>query len=284
MLAERPGGSLRGLLGGELDVAIEVLGDPDFRRKAHEVRRSLKKARALLRLLRASFGDAQYHRENEGLRDAGRSLARVRNAESLHEAYQSLASRANGRGMPRRIAQLLRQELERARLELSAEEASRDVHALRLLKRRLDEHALPSVAQGARRGLARTYKKGRIAMESAPRFSSDARLHEWRKQVKYLVNELDALPAALRRRLGARQVKRLNKLAELLGDDHDLAMLHRKLAERLRTTGERREAKALRRLDRRLLRRRESLQAKSRRLGKRLYRRRPRRFAERAAG
>jgi hypothetical protein len=61
-------------------------------------------------------------------------------------------------------------------------------------------------------------------------------------------------------------------------------MLHRKLAERLRTTGERREAKALRRLDRRLLRRRESLQAKSRRLGKRLYRRRPRRFAERAAG
>src|SRR5436190_24224574 len=58
--------------------------------RVHEVRRSLKKVRALLRLVRDGVGDDHYHRENERVRDAARPLTTVRDAKVLLGALDKL--------------------------------------------------------------------------------------------------------------------------------------------------------------------------------------------------
>jgi CHAD domain-containing protein len=49
----------------------------------HDIRKELKRARATLRLLRRSIGDAAYHRDNWSIRDAARPLAPLRDATVL---------------------------------------------------------------------------------------------------------------------------------------------------------------------------------------------------------
>lgn len=55
----------------------------------HAARKSIKKARAGLRLLREALGEDRYQRENAALRDAGRCLAPLRDATSLREALSA---------------------------------------------------------------------------------------------------------------------------------------------------------------------------------------------------
>src|SRR4051794_31867359 len=57
----------------------------------HDARKRLKKARALLRLLREALGPRIYRRENACLRDAGRPLTEVRDAKVLVDTFDELA-------------------------------------------------------------------------------------------------------------------------------------------------------------------------------------------------
>ncbi|MEO1277433.1 MAG: CHAD domain-containing protein, partial [Planctomycetota bacterium] len=54
----------------------------------HEARRRCKQIRALLRLVRPSFG--KYEAENAAVRDAARSLADLRDAQSIVDAFDRL--------------------------------------------------------------------------------------------------------------------------------------------------------------------------------------------------
>jgi CHAD domain-containing protein len=59
------------------------------------------------------------------------------------------------------------------------------------------------------------------------------RLHYWRKQAKYLFLQLELL-APLSSPYNARRAFRLHRLSDDLGDDHDLAMLHERVAAYMR--------------------------------------------------
>ena len=50
--------------------------------RAHDARKQLKQARAVLRLLRAELGDTVYRRENRVLRDASRTISPLRDAKA----------------------------------------------------------------------------------------------------------------------------------------------------------------------------------------------------------
>ena len=63
----------------------------------HEARKSLKKARSLLRLSRGTLDPGERRRENAALRDAGRELSAARDAEVMLEAIDDLAERSAGR-------------------------------------------------------------------------------------------------------------------------------------------------------------------------------------------
>src|SRR5690349_17569591 len=94
---EETGPSLRAGFAGELKRLVRLVasaaGTSAARRDdtVHEVRKSLKRLRALLRLLRHSLGRDEYRRENLALRDAARPLAVVRDAKVFVGTIQGLA-------------------------------------------------------------------------------------------------------------------------------------------------------------------------------------------------
>jgi hypothetical protein len=79
-----------------------------------------------------------------------------------------------------------------------------------------------------RKEITRAYRRGRRAMRRALETRATADLHRWRKATKHLWHLLTMAKASVPRR-SARLAVRLDGLAELLGLDHDHAML----AERL---------------------------------------------------
>jgi CHAD domain-containing protein len=123
-------------------------------------------------------------------------------------------------------------------------------------------------------GICATYRRGRKALAAARSGRTDASLHEWRKQAKYLHHQLQLLRPAWPGPLG-NLVKELHELGDLLGDDHDLAVLRSKALANpsLRDGGERH---VISRLDMR----RVSLQHKALSVGEHLYRRKPKYFAK----
>src|ERR1019366_6725274 len=78
-------------------------------------------------------------------------------------------------------------------------------------------------------GLRRVYRAGRHMLSLAAADPSMANLHEWRKQAKYLWHQLQLLEPAWtghEKDLG----DRVHRLSQLLGEDHDLAVLRQTLA------------------------------------------------------
>src|SRR5262249_2675480 len=84
---------VRRLLRKELGKALEALqgADPLPDEAVHAARKALKRARALLRLLRDALGSRVYRRENARLRDAARPLTAVRDARILVDVFDQLA-------------------------------------------------------------------------------------------------------------------------------------------------------------------------------------------------
>ena len=277
---------------GQLDIAIEALeggaGKASPEERVHEARKALKRLRALVRLLRDELGEQTYERESALLRDAGRRLARARDAEVLLSTLEDLIARHRGKLASRRGVLRLRAHLQQERdgaaemaLAASATHAG-TLAELRALRARVSEWELaePGGIEAIEPALERLYGKGCKRMRRAAKAKGEARrtrtLHEWRKRVKDLRYAAEML--------GARKVaKRADDLGELLGEEHDLAVL----AQRVR-----REAKAGRasgapgRRSRKLLlkliaKRRARLRKRALRDGERLYARKPARFVRR---
>ena len=252
-------------------VALARVDDPRVSDKGiHEARKALKKARAALRLLRPGLEPAAYRAENALLRDAGRALAPLREARSLLDAPGALRARDRA-ALPRatleRLIRELREEKRRVSRDREARQAAIGI-CLRLLRRSLARAQQPDfAAMGAKplsKGMRRIYRKGRRALAEARTRPSPEALHEWRKQAKYLLNALETLYGARKGRTG-KAARRLRRLAERLGDDHDLDAL----ARHVRRPGLLQAA---------IMRRRAGLQKKAFALGRKLYRGKAKRF------
>jgi CHAD domain-containing protein len=217
----------------QLNNAIHALrGRSDER--IHDVRKELKRARATLRLLRPCMGTDAYRRENTLIRDVARPLAPVRDAKVLLHAIIGIRRQRDGKHLEAlrgEVRKLLQSERREARQDLRLQYLAAAAETLRSAASRTERltHTLPgSLALSS--GLSSAYKRGRKALARARRHPSDANLHEWRKQVKYLLNQMDVA-----RRLGVRRLAKSHKqahhLADILGRDHDLAVLSDKVKE-----------------------------------------------------
>lgn len=69
--------------------------------------------------------------------------------------------------------------------------------------------------------LKRLYRKARHAFVSARQSDDPLKIHEWRKQTKYLRFAVGAMPHMRARRIG----KQARRIAKWLGEDHDLFVL-----------------------------------------------------------
>jgi len=204
----------------------------------HEVRKSLKRLRALLRLLRHALGPDEYRRENLALRDTARPLAEVRDAKVFVGTIKALSRRGSSRGpAARQLAPLAEQLAARhqalAERELGNERAWEAVAtALAAVCARAERWSLPDHHgwKLLKPGLERAYREGRRARTRARREGTNEALHEWRKEVKYFLYQLQIIEPAWRapeRSLA----RRLDRLADLLGEDHDLAVVRTMVTE-----------------------------------------------------
>lgn len=213
--------------------AAEELGDAgggDIHEAVHDARKRFKKTRSLLRLIRSELGDAVYRRENDWFRSAAHRLAGARDAEAMIETYDQLAERypeLGDCGPLTRLRDALIRRRERivaGQQDLSgtARELAAQLQAVpeRLEHWRLDRNGFGAIAPG----LERSYRRGRKALHKAYRKRTDEAFHEWRKRVKDYWYHSRLLrrtwPALLETR-----VDELKRLSDLLGDDHDLAVL-----------------------------------------------------------
>jgi len=244
----------------------------------HEVRKRFKKVRAAIRLIRDEVGTQVYRKENITLRDAARPLTQIRDAkvylESLGKIQRKLASSYN-----HELLIGLRLSLEMNR-QTVRKQVLEEQHALEQIAKLLKE-ASNRIRhwsfehkgwRALQAGLERVYAKGLESFAVASADATTEHLHEWRKQAKYLWPELQILESI--HRTAIRKVAdRCHQLTKLLGDDHDLAMLRKKIEE-IGHTAHQGWQGLLKAIDQR----RQELQAAALRNGKKLYRLEPKEF------
>lgn len=278
-----------------VDAALDTLRQESLDdRDIHHARRSLKKARAALRLLRPAWGENRYRMENEALRDAGRCLSPLRDARVLLDGFEDLSQRVEddeaAASALSGVRTVLEQDLRVAR-RLMRRPSEPLEHCIGLLeahriRRRVAEAALierdaPNLGD-TREALRDLYRKARRQLEraEAPSGSDESVLHEWRKRVKYLLNAV----ADMRQHLGPRAdklIERTDAIADVLGSEHDLAVLAAKL-ERAPVAGRTARTDAAMDALRRLIeRRRAKLRRRALAMGRRAYERKPARFLQR---
>lgn len=210
----------------------------------HGARKRFKKVRAVLRLARGGIDRRVYDRENVRLRDAGRPLSEVRDAGVLVQALDRLVERLGDPAvLPATAAvraALLEHKQEVCRRVLDEEDApARVVAAVRGVRKRLkdwdlDEDGWPALEGGLRW----IYGRGHQALrEAADRPSAEA-LHEWRKRVKDLWHASEILQP-VRPAFTEGLAEQAHRLADALGDDHDLAVLREVLTDPARGIGDR---------------------------------------------
>lgn len=287
--------ALRRMALAQTDLAIELLdcepsAAPD-EQAIHETRKAIKRLRALLRLLEGELGPDVYARENAALRDVARRLSQARDAEVMLATLDALLERHPRKLERRRGVARLRRGLaaqrDEARRQALGDPAARaevvgELHAFRwrVSGWRLRERPGMALVEA---DLERVYRRGRRRYRRARdgRGERMTTMHEWRKRVKDLRHALEMLD----RRGGGRELRKLaaraDALGELLGEDHDLAVM----AERLRAGRHVRRGETWRvgRGTRRALlkairARRRKLRRRALRLGAQLYERPPRRF------
>jgi hypothetical protein len=271
---------IRRIARGQLDAAHARLDGRPRRKLAtgvHETRKSFKRLRATARLARGAIGEETYARENAAFRDAGRRLSGVRDATVLIETLDALIQAA-GAELPDGVTGELHRRLEGDR-DQAVDALKADDELVAALTGDIERARLRTATwtfatdgfAALEPGLQKIYRRGRDAMRRAQAEPTDEHLHEWRKRVKDLWHAEQILRSE--------PAKRTHALADLLGDDHDLAELRRYAAARPDAfDGTTAKVALLAIIDRR----RAALQRKAFALGSKLYRRSPRRFVEAA--
>jgi len=270
----------------ELDSAISGLKNQTEDQPSevvHDVRKRLKKMRALLRLVRDEIGKETYQRENICFRDAGRKLSSVRDAQVLIETVETLEKHFKNIVVPNafnEIKEILVEHYRVQKRELLQEEHRMEKVAAMLEtgKNRISDWSIDSndwlVLE---KGLKKTYKKGKQDFTNAYQSLSVENLHEWRKRVKDLWYHLQILQPIWSDFMGE-LIHQTHILANYLGDDHDLAVLKEYLMTKVEIESNNKQLIVLLAL---IDRRRPELQLAAKGLGERIYTESPKKFVSR---
>jgi CHAD domain-containing protein len=250
--------------------ALKQRDTPTLGTSVHEARRSVKKARAVVKTLRDAGADVP-RKDRRRLRKASRELSGLRDSAAIVDTFHRLRKR-----YPKRLAEhtygILRRALLEAR-ERRERGARRDgildhvanqldktrANAKRWKSPALDVPALIDV-------VALSYRRSRRAMKRARQTGLSATLHGWRKELKTLWYQLRLVKPLTP---GVTPlVAGVKRLETDLGEDHNLVVL----AATLRACSELKAMSAeVRQIDTLAVRMRQSLRRRAFATGARLH-------------
>jgi CHAD domain-containing protein len=202
-------------------------GARDIGETIHKVRRSSKKLRGLLQLVRPVF--EAFAKENAAIRDAAATLAHARDADVTLQTLDQLAEIRPDDGPP---LQRIRERLA-GRRQAAAEPAmlERFHAAFRDLRERAKTWSLEDSGWDALGpGLERTYRTARRRMKRAIASGTATDHHEWRKSNKHHGYHIDLLDD-LADDVLAHELKANERLSEQLGRHHDLEVLKQRMTQ-----------------------------------------------------
>lgn len=216
----------------QIGAAIEDIdaSDPDDHGTVHEVRKRCKKIRGLIRLARPALGHT-YTAENAWFRNTARQLSDLRDATTLIEALDALVDGHQDRLDSGAFVDVrsIRGGLWRRRDEIAAvldiDDRLEDCRTTMVEAQRragswsLDEPGCAAISDG----LVKTYGRARKAMKRVSDDPTAARVHEWRKRVKYHHYHCRLLHRLCPPELETRE-NDTKRLSDLLGDHRDLTI------------------------------------------------------------
>lgn len=247
----------------------------------HEARKSVKKIRGALRLMRPELGDI-YRAENTRMRDVGRRLSEFRDAGAMLETFDALLEKYHGElgkhtlasirtGLVARKEQREKQaKIERA---LSAMAGALGRAGKRVKTWPLAADGFPAIAPG----LEETFREGRKAFYRVLKHPRPENYHEWRKRVKYHWYHVRLLENLWTDALQVYE-KSLKELETWLGEDHNLVMLSEKVLAEPAFYG---RAEDIRVFGRVIEKYHKALRGNALAAGARIYEEKPRQFTRR---
>jgi len=201
----------------------------------HNTRKTIKRIRALLKMIREGTGYSFYFRENRFFRDLSRSISRARDIYVLQETLELVVPEP---GLPAHQAATLLSRLIRDHLDEEMEVLSRPGGALETIPaelvdalNRMDatlqlDNSFTSITEGLRR----TYRKGRRLLGPLQRSPGMLNTHEFRKSSRYLQFQMELL-VPLYPGMMTGYAASIDAMTEKLGHIRDLQRLQLLLLE-----------------------------------------------------
>jgi CHAD domain-containing protein len=273
--------NIRRLARKQIEGALDVLTRARKRPRdeaVHEARKSFKKIRALLRLVRPEIGERSYREENTEFRDAARPLTEVRDARILIDTLDNLikhfGEHIDGRSFAD-VKKVLEANLHAVRKRVLFEQnaPAKVISAVRQARKRTKDWTdVRDKWSAVGKGLTDTYRRSARAFREANTDPTPEKMHEWRKQTKYLYYQLQVLRPLWPERM-EELANETDRMGELLGDDHDLVVLRHTVAGGPEPFGDEGDVEVLLAL---IDRRRTELEQEAMALGQRFFQDRPR--------
>jgi CHAD domain-containing protein len=262
------------LTGDELDYAAGQLrkANKSERDEAiHEARKSLKKTRALLRLVQPYLGPV-YRQENDYLRRVGRELSQFRDAgailDSLRDLRKKYKDELAGSEIDAADRAILKRKEDLESSGLLEESLPRLVKEIEVAANRAKHLSIATDGFGAiAAGLRNRFRRGRKAMFRARVHPAPENYHEWRKRVKDHWYHARLLEISWTELMSV-YADQLKILQEWLGDDHNLTVLRDVLVRELNF---REEDATMSKLLPVIVEEQEKLRQQSFALGRRIY-------------
>lgn len=272
------------IAGAEIDSAIENLehcGRKNRDQAIHEARKSVKKIRGVLRLLRPELGNT-YSDENGRFRELGHRLSELRDAQAILVMFDAIAEEYAG-SIEKNTLDAIHRGIESAKGEkertIGVAKLIQDaIGTLRSNRKRVAQWPLQEDGFAALApGLKLTYRRGRRALAKALSDPDPVNYHTLRKRVKdhwYHIRLLESLWTELQQ---ARESS-LHELETWLGDDHNLVVLCEQLQKEPDKYGGQQAVQVFLAL---AAERQKKLRDDSLALSRRIYEEKPRQFVER---
>lgn len=264
-----------------------AVADSDRNVAIHDARKGCKLLRGLLRLIRPAM-IADFHTKDDRVRLASARLSTLRDTSVMVKTVQRLLK---SRDVPlsRKQKMAIRRifdKQEGMKCEQPNDgggQVSYFLSDMQEIVREMFQWSFSSdISLAAKGGFEATYRRCMKLMKVSRNKPTDENLHRWRKHVKYHEHHMRLLGSYWKGNVSKRS-SRLARLAELLGDDHDLALIQEKVNARRtsQSTGHRDE---LSRFGKLISRRRIRLQTRAFKLGMKLFRKRPRTVVNKMKG